>query len=494
ESAGAWGVLAWDVGDVPGVEDVLVTLRSAWREQHVADRIEGEGTPYPVAVASSLGNGPYYETLAGPLEGSIANLGGDTGVQRQIQQELQVNGSAWEDRIAFVGGAFGFWDEATENAGIDAYPGALLGTAPVGLAPALGYTATDNWDWAIYAQATADFTDWLSLTGGLRYTEEKKGLFRTLQQPFAIPPVNEPLPVDFDGSAIFSDWTPMASLALLAPAEWVDAMSLDHLMGYFTYAKGFRGGGWNGGARTSDPRTLEPFQPETMNSYEWGLKSIFYERISFNFAFFIEDRQDQQIPQIIDAQITPLLSLPDVIVSNAASSTARGFEIETQGQPLDGLLFDGSVGYLDGKYDDFPGTESAMTGEPLNRAGEQFTFLPRWQTHIGVQYSVELPSSLGQPRWLEGWVTPRLDWSYQSQTENWGPEITELVQPGFSLVNFRLSYDFNDDRSQFAFFANNLLDTEYFRDSLALGPRLSLTVLKYYEPPRWFGIEMSHRF
>ena len=34
---------------------------------------------------------------------------------------------------------------------------------------------------------------------------------------------------------------------------------------------------------------------------------------------------------------------------------------------------------------------------------------------------------------------------------------------------------------------NNVADQDYFRDSVALGPRLSLVVGKYYEPPRWYG-------
>ena len=61
-------------------------------------------------------------------------------------------------------------------------------------------------------------------------------------------------------------------------------------------------------------------------------------------------------------------------------------------------------------------------------------------------------------------------------------------------MNVRVSYDFNDNQSQLAFFGRNLSNTEYFRDSLAVGPRLTLAVLKYYEAPRWFGVEISHRF
>ena len=495
ENVGAWGNLRWDIGDFDYVEDLALTLRSSWREQYPANRIDGDGGFYPVAVVNSLGDGPLIEILAGENQGQSVNLGGASNEQRQIQQEVQVNGSAWDGRINFVGGFFAFWEKASTNSGIIAYPGGVLGEAPVGLTPALGITSTDNWDWAIYAQGTADFTDWLSLTAGLRYTEEKKGLSRQLIQPYAIPPINFPEPVNFQGSNIFTDWTPMASLALKAPEEWLDAIRMDHLMGYFTYAKGFRGGGWNGGARSSDVRTIEPFQPETMNSFELGAKTIFFDRrMTFNVAVFLEKRQDQQIPQIISAQVSDAIpALPDVIVSNAAESTTKGFEIETQGQIIDGLLFDASVGYLDAYFNDFPGTQDARTGEPLNRAGQRFTFLPEWQAHIGAQYSWELPN-FGQPQWMEGWVTPRVDWTYQGDTQYWAPELPELLQKAYSIVNVRVSYEFNENSTQIAFFGRNLSNSEFFRDSLAIGPRLTLAVLKYYEPPRWFGVELSHRF
>ena len=495
ENVGAWGNLRWEVGDLSFIEDLTMTIRSSWREQYPANRLDGDGGPFPVAVTNNLGDGPYVEMLAGSMAGETINLGGDTGDQRQIQQELQFNGSAWDGRIDFVAGGFMFWEKASTNTGLVAYPGGVLGSPPIGLTPSLGITSTDNWDWAVYMQGTTDFTDWLSLTAGLRYTEEKKGLDRVLLQPFAEPPINFPEPVDFSGSKIFTDWTPMASLALKAPDEWLDAIRMDHLMGYFTYSKGFRGGGWNGGARSSDVRTIEPFLPETMDSFELGAKTIAFDRrLTFNVAVFLEKRQDQQIPQIISANVSEFIpDLPDVIVSNAAESTAKGFEIETQGQIARGLLFDASVGYLDAYYNDFPGTQNAVTGEELNRAGQRFTFLPEWQAHIGVQYSWELPE-FGQPRWLDGWVTPRVDWTYQGDTQYWAPELPELLQPAYSIVNVRVSYDFNDNQSQLAFFGRNLSNTEYFRDSLAIGPRLTLAVLKYYEAPRWFGVEISHRF
>ena len=72
-------------------------------------------------------------------------------------------------------------------------------------------------------------------------------------------------------------------------------------------------------------------------------------------------------------------------------------------------------------------------------------------------------------------------------------EIEQLQQPGYNVVNFRLAWDFNDDRSRIAFWAKNLTDTEYYNSALAF-PRLTGSVTRYYDAPRTFGVELSQRF
>jgi iron complex outermembrane receptor protein len=483
ESSGVWGILDWQVGDAAFFENVDVRLTSAWRQQEPRARTDLDMTEFPVSVTSSAGGGIDY---------GGQKFDGAPSFQRQIQAEGLVNANALDGRLAFVTGVFSFWEEADENMGLrffaNAVPGAL-GDIIRAAGFSQNFVQTDNWDWAIYTQETYNLTDWAAITAGVRYTEEKKGLIRKLIEPFA-PPGGQ-VPVDFDKSAIFTDWTPMASLALTAPDAWIEPIYLDHLMGYFTYAEGFRGGGFNGGARTSSPIATEPFKPEFINSYEIGFKSVGVERrMALNVAAFYAERKDQQVPQIItDESVFPPAT--DVLTRNAAESTTKGVEIELNGQPIEGLLIDSSMGYLDAKFNGFPGAQNAITGAPIDRAGEALPFVPKWQTHLGAQYSIEVP--FPGPRWLQGWLTPRIDWTFVGRTVNWAPELFQLVQEPRQIVNFRLSYDFNDDRTQVAFLANNLADETYFIESTAI-PRVTGVVTRYYEPPRWFAVEISQRF
>jgi iron complex outermembrane receptor protein len=474
KSYGTWGILNWEIGDAWIFSDLHLKYTGSWREQVSRTRLDTDGTQYPIGRSSTAGgNG---EVLGNP------------GNQEQIQQELQVNATAWENRIKAVGGLFGYWENAQTDTGLVYFPDSVLEI----LGTNFSRIDTDNWTWAIYTQATADFTDWLSISTGIRYTEDKKGIDRVLVRPL-VPDA----PADFDGSEKTDDWTPMASLALKAPDSWLEPARLDHLMGYFTYARGFRGGGFNGGATLNDPEDKDPFKPEYLDSFEWGLKTVAFDRrFHFSFAFFLEKREDQQVPQIVGGNcpedepdcVPPLR----VLTRNAAESESKGVEIEFQALPFPGLAIDGSVGYLDAEFGGFDGAEHAITGDPIDRKGQSFTFIPPWNTHLGVQYAHDI--SPPGPTWLEGTVTPRFDWSWKDSVDNWAPELRELHQDSYHLVNFRLTYVFNDTRAQIAFFIDNLIDEEYFIDSLAVGPQLTGAVQRYYEKPRWYGGEISYRF
>ncbi len=472
ESSGVWGIFEWQAGDLWALEDLAVKLTSSWRTQTPRTRSDWDMTSFPVFTQAQFGGGP---------------TDGEPGFQQQIQQELQLNGTALDGRLTYVGGVFGFWEKAEQDTSLVVFPG----TPVEALGTSRGMVDTDNWNWALYGQATADVTDWLSVTGGLRYTQEKKGLERVLLEPLNA----DPLVVDVSNDETFAAWSPMASIAAQAPDVWLDAMTLDHLMGYFTYARGFRGGGFNGNARSE--QSAVPFQPEFVDSFEVGLKTIGFDRkLNMNLSVFYANRSDMQVPQIVTESCPPndpdCLPSADVLITNAASANTRGFEWELLTRPIEGLQLSGSVGYTRARYDEFANAENAITGDPLDRSGEQIPFFPEWQTHVALQYSFEVRSP--GPDWLAGWITPRVDWTFESTTINFAPELTPLTQPSYNLVDVRLSYDFADDSNQIAFWARNLSDTAYFKDTFALQTPIIGSAVRYYAAPRAFGVELSRRF
>lgn len=470
EGYGLWGIGAWDLGDLAVLEDLSLKSLTSWRQQRPRVRLDTDSTEFAIVQVS--------RTAGGLLDG------GD-GFAQQISQEFQMNGSAWEGRINYVGGYFVFWETGTDTSTNYTLPPQ---DGSIGLNRlATTDTSIDNWTWAIYMQATADLTDYVSVTGGVRYTEDKKGLSLFQFDP------REPEAVlsDEANSAIFTNWSPMGSLAISAPEDLIWEIGLDHLMGYFTYSRGFKGGGFNGvpGPVTGE---LEAFGPETLDNFEVGFKTIGWDqRLTFNVALFLGEYDDIQVTTIRDLGLDDN-GAPQIarLTLNAASATTKGLEIETLVRPWEGVQVNGSVGLVDATYDNFEGL-SDLTGRPLDRSGESFNSVPKLQTFLAVQYS--LPVDAGQTPWMHGWLTPRLEWAYQSSVHYLGPEVAEATQHGFNMINARLSYDFLDDRAQVALWGRNLLDVRTFDQAIPIASTFG-TVSRYYQPPLTFGGELSYRF
>ncbi len=86
-----------------------------------------------------------------------------------------------------------------------------------------------------------------------------------------------------------------------------------------------------------------------------------------------------------------------------------------------------------------------------------------------------------------------MDWYYESDIINWAPELPEIRQRGFNRINLRIAYGFNHGNSVVALWSKNITDEEYYKTPLAWG-RLTGTAVRYYEAPRTYGVEVSHRF
>lgn len=465
-SFGTWGTIAWDLGDVGPLQDLSIKSITSWRKQLPRRRHDFDGTEIPVLAVSNVGGSP---------------IDGREGFQQQISQEVQVNGRAI-DRLDYVLGYFAFWEQAVTHSGTAVTAGPVRALTD-------DSDRIDNWNWAIYGQATWDVTEWLGLTGGLRYTEEKKGI-EIVNRLVTEVETERPPETSGQNSEIFTAWTPMASIAFLTPEALLADLNLDHLMAYFTYARGFKGGGFN--AVLAGSSVDNSFAPEFLDSFEIGFKTIALEqRLTMNLSFFTANYDDIQVSTLIDTT-PPGSETPDFdrVILNAAEATNRGLELEVLALPFDGLQISGNLGYLQARYDEFLGI-SDVTGGPTDRAGQRLPQVPDFQSFLAVQYS--FPVDLAGPAWLQGWITPRMEWSYTSSTLYAGPEIPQATQRGFNLLNARLSYDWLDDRAQVALWGQNLTNEAYFNHANPLVSSFG-AVVRYYAPPRTFGGELSVRF
>ena len=195
------------------------------------------------------------------------------------------------------------------------------------------FSTVDARAWALFGQATYSLSSRVSLTGGVRYSDEQKdihnvgGVYRLGTAILANPASF----YDFVDRAIYDAWTPKASIQFQASRE---------TFVYFSATRGFKSGGLNVTATAPGGA----FQPEFAWSYEGGLKRTMADgRVYVNTAVFYNDYQDLQVQTFLRPGV--------VHISNAASATITGLELEATAAVRRSLHLAGQVSWLDATYD-----------------------------------------------------------------------------------------------------------------------------------------------
>jgi iron complex outermembrane receptor protein len=276
-------------------------------------------------------------------------------VQYQASQELTLVGRM--PKLTWIGGAFLFEEHNEGLVEITVYR-----EPPVQIRPFAKIATNAR---ALFGQATYHLSRRVSLTAGVRYTDERKDT-ENIGGTYFIRTntlVNQDSFYQYVDRVTFDAWTPKISVQAQA--------SPDTLL-YVSAARGFKSGGFNPAAR----RPGLAFNPEFAWSYEGGMKrSMAGGRIQANTAVFYSDYRDLQVQSFI------VVGVPDI--RNAASATIKGAEVQVTAAARrvlhpgrqSGLRLSGHFAWLDATYDRFlaalpGGAERLVAGNRLNNAPE----------------------------------------------------------------------------------------------------------------------------
>lgn len=277
--------------------------------------------------------------------------------------------------------------------------------------------------WSVFTHNIFDVTDNLSLTVGLRYTDESKtGGF---EQPLANNDVCPALLGTFNTAqgapafgatpaALFPTLLATGCLAFVAPADNPLSAALplprsfntvfedDELIYtgklayeftpdatvYASFTHGYKSGGFNLDSTAAIPvgGVSDPtFDSETVDAYEIGLKSkLFNDQITFNVAAFLMEFEDFQVLEFTGAQFQTF---------NVPNAETRGVEIETQGYLTENLSFNGGLTLLEASYPDDCAT-SANAVRVQNLCGFDLTNAPRTVGILGAKYEADISNDL----------------------------------------------------------------------------------------------------
>ncbi|MDB5717278.1 MAG: TonB-dependent receptor-like protein, partial [Sphingomonas bacterium] len=316
---------------------------------------------------------------------------------------------------------------------------------------------------AVFAHLAWHPLEKLTFNGGIRYTEESKTYQYIRQRPYNDPTsiaANGVLPLNgtigqYDGKRV--DYRANVQY------EWAE-----ELMTYAQYSTGFKGGGVN--PRPFFVQQALPFDPETLEAFELGLKSdLFDRRLRVNVAAFLSKYKGIQLGLTNCTAITGAgFGAPCALPVNAGDADIKGIEIETAIRPAEGFLIDSSVSYLHFKYKRFgtfastnPATGAVTTvsvGGPTNINGPQFgdyaPYTPKWKWSIGTQYEIGLGDA--------GSLTPRLDVAFQGDVYANSANRSSNRIDDYIVANARLTWRNTDEDLEISGEVTNLFDKYYY--------------------------------
>jgi iron complex outermembrane receptor protein len=434
---------------------------------------------------------------------------------RQVTQELRLNGKIFNSVDVTIGGFYAH-QSGDEEARVDLpYVGAgvpyvcVISPAPCGTVKNFAFDFVHGPDTspstakAVFGQADWHIVNGLELVGGIRYSDDSKDYTYHRHNPDGTLPCGTPNLLDplIPGCPnwLVAGLNGQSASFHSTRIDWRAALQYQFtpdFMGYAQASTGYKGGGINArpffgkGAGCPDPDCqVKPFNPETLTSYEIGLKSFLFDhKVRFNAAGFYNKYNDiiLQLSSCPNnspgATLEQRIGQPCAMPVNAGRANVKGFELESELHPVSGLEMDASLSYLDFKYTFIPELDAATgrsttTGISIHGVTP---FTPKWKWNFGAQYEMPVGNA--------GSLTPRIDFVYQSDvftsplnqpgdvdpsktlvnTNNLagfdpaGPQLHADRISGYMLVNARLTWKSMDRSWQAALEVTNLGDKLYY--------------------------------
>ena len=313
---------------------------------------------------------------------------------------------------------------------------------------------------ALFFEADYEVTDAFTLTVGGRYTEDEKesqqyGAVNTITAPYTSHPNEE-----------WDEFTPR-----ITATYDID----DDTMVYGTYSVGYRSGGFNGRVG-SLVEARQPYDPETVDNYELGIKAeLLDNRLRINANVFYMEYDDKQEE----------LQLPDdndtgqkTVVENASTAEIKGIEIDVQAFINNNLSLRGNLGYLDTSYDDFGYTD--INGDFVDLSNLEFRRSPDWTASLDATYEWDVA---GGNAWIRGSYHYLAD-HYVNVTNS--PELKNDAQ---NLIDASVNYSING--ITVSLFGRNLTDEDGYSHGYDVA---GLWSYAHTRAPRTWGAEVVYQF
>ena len=371
------------------------------------------------------------------------------------------------DLLSFIGfgDAIGFWTCPPPAPGQFPTPCFVLSVPQT--------VAQHTESYAGFFEGDYRFSDAWTLTLGGRYTHDKKdsGLIDPQMPQLA---TKGSLSNPFEES--WSEFTPKASLRYRYSPD---------LMVFGLYSKGFRAGGFSGRPNSYEAASA-PYNPETVDNFEVGIKSEWFDdRLRLNASVYYMEYKDKQEEQSVPAtQGTG----QQTIVFNASTAEIKGLEVDLLMVPATGWTLAFTLGLLDSEYTEF--TElNDTTPDPndvvdisylkLRRAPEvTATFTPAYEWPM-----------LGGQMWVQA------SWHYIDELELTFYNSPQGHNPAQYIVNASINHQHNN--TTISLWGLNLTEEDSWSQAYDVATSRTFAGLWTYtttRPPRTYGLQITQSF
>ncbi|MEP1444650.1 MAG: TonB-dependent receptor [Paraglaciecola sp.] len=368
--------------------------------------------------------------------------------QDQFSQEITLS-SNYDGAFNFVSGLY-YFNENVQMDSVFVFPGEL---------------GIETEAYAAFVQSTYDFNESLTLTTGLRFTDETKEIDGFI--PGTGNGRNEEL--GFDNTTY--------NIAL-------NNQFTKDVMAYVSYSTGFKSGGWSPDC-FSEAACFVAVDEEELDAFEIGVRSDLLDNsLRLNATYFYNMYDNLQI-----ASTVPGLGFTRF---NVDETEISGIELEAIYQVSDSLTINITLGTIDGEYTELtlaqaggltnngvsPGCNDVVSIECAKDL--QLKNAPDYKGTIGFTHRMALG---------DGELTSRIDFSSEGDSYSLVANApTHSLTSVDTLVNARIAYEPNNGKWALALWGKNLTDEHYARAAAAAD------FSQYAADPLMWGVDAEYRF
>lgn len=517
------------------INDAL-TLKSVlgYRDMNLNQAQESDGTTLPL-----LGNFSSATELVTPNPPRYKVQG------EQYSAELQLIGEAMDGKLEWINGLYWYSMDGSKGGTPSQVAGPVVdpsifdpnfsqaaffamigGLSTYGVSQTDGFGDANNDAVGIFSEGTYTFTDEWSATLGVRYSrDEREVTLKNFQGTGRAPGTPVPLGgfacvVTDENNVLLPDDACARTIDhSFEKPTWRTSVNYtphDDMLLYGSVSTGYRTGGFN--MRGSIEQSLQPFDEETVTSYEigqkvqWNLTDSIPART--NVAFYYQDYKDIQKT----SQAASDLGFATLIV-NAAEAPIYGAEFDASASVTERLSLTLAYAYTRAEYSNWDDYATIQTTAPFSSqfpgivtvdgSDNDFTYIPENTLTASVSYVLPVRADLGEMSlfasvyWQDNMMTSQIKSILPEVAafQDWTAADLAIAQQDINLQAD--DYAIADVRFDWrgalgsgldvALYVENVTDEEYVIGGANIIDIVGINIATY-GPPRTFGAAVRYNF